>query len=108
VLDTARGVPASDVPFALFRVGEANPLTRGVTGPTGRSARPLLEASQFTIGAYELVFEVARYFAKGDRDPPEPSFFDRIAIRIYISDPTASYHVPLLVSPWSYTTYRGS
>lgn len=108
VLDTARGVPAAGVPFALFRVGQTDPLLRGATGRNGRSERPLLEGPSLPVGVYELAFETAGYFAASGLDLPQPPFLDQIVIRFGVADPAASYHVPLLVSPWSYSTYRGS
>ena len=94
VLDTARGRPAAGVPVQLLRDGEV--LEDTVTDDDGRIRFGELEA-----GVYELEFTVGEYFG-------EATFLDRIPLRFTISDPAAHYHVPLLVSPWAYSTYRGS
>jgi 5-hydroxyisourate hydrolase len=78
------------------------------SNPDGRTGEPLLQAEALHIGAYELVFHVAEYFARSSLAVDDPPFLDRIAIRFNVADPAAHYHVPLLVSPWGYTTYRGS
>ncbi len=95
VLDTARGVPAAGVAIELRRAGEV--LKASTTNADGRAA--LLETLE--AGEYELEFAVGDYF--GERE-----FLDRVPVRFSVSDPGAHYHVPLLVSPWSYSTYRGS
>jgi 5-hydroxyisourate hydrolase len=97
VLDTANGRPAAGVPVELWRAGELVAAT--VTNADGRTVAPLLETLE--SGEYELVFAVGDYFG-------ERAFLDRIPIRFIVSDLTAHYHVPLLVSPWAYSTYRGS
>jgi 5-hydroxyisourate hydrolase len=97
VLDTARGRPAAGVPIELRRDGEL--IARTVTNADGRTDAPLL--TELVAGEYELLFAVGDYFG-------ERAFLDRIPIRFAVSDPAAHYHVPLLVSPWSYSTYRGS
>lgn len=94
VLDTARGRPAAGVPVQLRRDGEV--LADTVTDGDGRIRFGELEA-----GVYELEFTVGEYFG-------EATFLDRIPLRFTISDAAAHYHVPLLVSPWAYSTYRGS
>ena len=95
VLDTARGRPAAGVAFELRRPDGTT--TSGTTDADGR-ARP---AEETPAGEYELVFAVGDYFG-------ERAFLDRVPVRFTIADPGAHYHVPLLVSPWSYSTYRGS
>ena len=113
VLDTARGRPAADLRVELFRLDrvgdERNLLAATRTNAQGRTDAPLVEEGDLSRGVYELVFEVGEYFAgqpeTGSVDPP---FLDRVAIRFGVADPTAHYHVPLLTSPWSYATYRGS
>ena len=113
VLDTARGRPAADMRVELFHLDRdekgRNLLTATRTNAQGRTDAPLVEKGELSRGVYELVFEVGEYFAgqpeTGSADPP---FLDRVAIRFGVADPTAHYHVPLLTSPWSYTTYRGS
>jgi 5-hydroxyisourate hydrolase len=113
VLDTACGHPAAGMRVELFRLDRAdegrNLLTATRTNAQGRTDTPLVEEGKLSRGVYELVFEVGEYFAgqqeTGYADPP---FLDRVAVRFGVHDPAAHYHVPLLTSPWSYTTYRGS
>ena len=111
VLDTARGRPAAGLTIELWRLereGDGRRLLRSVrTNADGRTDVPLLAAEELTAGVYELVFAVGDYFAEqgGGADPP---FLDRVPVRFGIADPTAHYHVPLLTSPWAYSTYRGS
>jgi 5-hydroxyisourate hydrolase len=109
VLDTANGRPAAGMSVELFVVdgGTRTPMKSVRTNADGRTDGPLLSREEFAIGLYEIVFDVAGYFA-GDTDLPEPPFLGRVPIRFGIADPDAHYHVPLLVSPWSYSTYRGS
>ena len=104
VLDTARGRPAAGIAVTLHEIGGSAPvlLARAVTNADGRTDQPLLDRAPLRIGAYELHFEVGRYFA----DPAR--FLDTIPIRFCISEPESHYHVPLLVSPGGYSTYRGS
>ena len=108
VLDTAAGRPASGIPIQLFEIsdgGVARLLAETTTNEGGRTAEPLLRGDAFRVGLYEIVFHVGAHFGVEGDGPP---FLDRIAIRLGISDPDAAYHVPLLVSLWSYSTYRGS
>jgi 5-hydroxyisourate hydrolase len=100
VLDTAHGRPAAGVAVELARLdGDARePLKTVVTNADGRTDEPLLD--ELEPGAYELVFDVGEHFGEG--------LYDRVPIRFRIDDAQAHYHVPLLVSPWSYSTYRGS
>jgi len=109
VLDTANGKPAAGMSVELFVVdGETRTKMKSVrTNADGRTDGPLLSREEFAVGQYEIVFDVAGYFAR-DTDLPEPPFLGRVPIRFGIADPDAHYHVPLLVSPWSYSTYRGS
>ena len=109
VLDTANGRPAGGMALELYAVeGEQRSLLKTLqTNQDGRTDAPLLGEGEFGGGAYEIVFDVAGYFA-GGTDLPEPPFLGRVPIRFGIADPDAHYHVPLLVSPWSYSTYRGS
>lgn len=97
VLDTARGVPAAGVAVVLRRDGRE--VARATTNAEGRTDAPLLEPLE--AGAYELTFDVGAYFA-GE------GFLDEVPVRFRIDDPDAHHHVPLLVSPWAYSTYRGS
>ena len=105
VLDTARGRPAAGVPLELFDVGGAAPvsLAQAGTDADGRTDQPLLSGAPLRIGTYELVFQMGGYFAE-----PSPPFLDMIPIRFGINEPEAHYHIPLLVSPGAYSTYRGS
>ena len=98
VLDTARGRPAAGVQIELFRLDPRTPLKAVATNADGRTDEPLL--TELEAGRYELLFFVGGYFGAG--------LFDDIPIRFRIEDAGAHYHVPLLVSPWSYSTYRGS
>lgn len=109
VLDTASGVPARAMTLRLFRCSDDKRLLLKelVTNLDGRCDGPLLEGDQFKPGVYEIEFEVADYFRKKIQ-VTEPAFLDVVPIRFGISDAESHYHVPLLVSPWSYSTYRGS
>ena len=103
VLDTARGTPAEGVSVGLFAVDEERTLLHvAVTNAEGRTDAPL--ATDLAPGHYELVFAVMDYFALD----ATPAFFDEIPVRFRIADAAGRYHVPLLVSPWGYSTYRGS
>ena len=101
VLDTTRGVPAAGMTIELWSLGTAELLKTVVTNADGRTDDPLLEVEEFTAGTYELVFHVGDYFG-------ERRFLDRVPVRFNIVDAETKYHVPLLVSPWAYSTYRGS
>ncbi|MGI8779245.1 MAG: hydroxyisourate hydrolase [Solirubrobacteraceae bacterium] len=104
VLDIARGRPAAGVAIELVRLGEGGeePLGTAVTNAGGRTDAPLLEPLE--AGTYELRFAVGEYFAAGG----EPPFLDVVPVRFGVSEPAAHHHVPLLVAPWAYSTYRGS
>lgn len=106
VLDTVRGRPAGGVAVSLHEIGAsaAAQLVATHTNADGRTDAPLLSGEPLRIGTYELRFTVGPYFAS-ETDPP---FLDVVPIRFAIAEPEAHYHVPLLVSPWTYTTYRGS
>lgn len=109
VLDTALGRPAGGLSLALFRDGPGREAAaEAVTNGDGRCERPLLEGDALIAGGYELVFEAGAYFDRLGLTLPEPKFLDRVVIRFGIADPTAHYHVPLLLSPFGYSTYRGS
>ena len=110
VLDTAHGKPAAgmDIELARFdKSGERQIIKTVRTNDDGRTDEPLLPEAEFGRGEYEIVFSVAGYFAGGS-DTSDPPFLDQVPIRFGISDPDSHYHVPLLASPWSYSTYRGS
>jgi 5-hydroxyisourate hydrolase len=110
VLDTARGRPAPGMEVELwFLQGEDRKYLKTVhTDADGRTGEPLLEAEELLPGAYELVFSVGAYFAGQPVEVSAPPFLDRVPVRFGVADAEAHYHVPLLVSPWSYSTYRGS
>ncbi len=109
VLDTASGVPAADMAVALYRLGEIRSLIATVrTDGDGRAPAPLLEGAALEKGRYELVFQAGAYFAARGADLPDPPFLDDVVIRFAVAEPGRHYHVPLLVSPFGYTTYRGS
>lgn len=109
VLNTASGRPAADVLIELFRVdGERSRLGSARTNEDGRCEEPLLSGADFKSAEYELVFHAGDYFAASGIQLPEPRFLDRVVIRFGVSDAGQHYHVPLLISPFSYSTYRGS
>jgi 5-hydroxyisourate hydrolase len=112
VLDTANGCPAAGMRFALFRVdatgASRHPLAEGVTNADGRADAPLLQADALMVATFELEFDTAAYFSARGAALADPPFLDRITLRFGIADLQSHYHVPLLVSPWSYSTYRGS
>ena len=111
VLDTAHGCPGEGIAIALWQLDlntDSRSLLKTIhTNHDGRTDEPLLAGSQLSAGVYELIFSVGNYFARYG-NYAEPLFLDRIPIRFGVSDIEAHYHVPLLVSPWSYSTYRGS
>src|SRR3954471_13815771 len=110
VLDTAHGCPGANVRITLYRnLGEKYALVKdAVTNADGRCSEPLLEGAAFTAGRYRLVFGAGEYFAAKGVTLPNPPFVDEVALDFGVADATAHYHVPLLVSPWSFSTYRGS
>ena len=130
VLDTAQGCPAAGMMLTLWKLNIAEPLQENaaslkadirdssltyrslktvITNLDGRTDIPLLEGEDFQVGNYEITFEVGDYFAKTDLNLPLVNpFLSVVPLRFGIGDATAHYHVPLLVSPWSYSTYRGS
>jgi 5-hydroxyisourate hydrolase len=112
VLDTMQGRPAADVPIQLWKLaaeGEVRTLLKTMrTNQEGRTAEALLSEGALSVGRYELVFAVGSYFLLQQIVLPQPLFLDEVPIRFGIADPMAHYHVPLLISPWAYSTYRGS
>jgi 5-hydroxyisourate hydrolase len=110
VLDTAGGRPASGmkVELAVLEGERWRPLKGAITNAEGRTDAPLAEGPAFARGQYRLVFHVADYFRAQGLALPEPPFLDRVPLRFGIADASAHVHVPLLCSPWSYSTYRGS
>lgn len=111
VLDTMNGCPAAGMAVTLFRLeGDFDrpvALKQVVLNADGRADAPLLEGTTFVAGRYRLVFEVAAYFRARGVALPEPPFLDRVPLDFGLAD-DAPYHVPLLASPWAYSTYRGS
>ncbi|ABE57432.1 hydroxyisourate hydrolase [Chromohalobacter beijerinckii] len=111
VLDTARGCPARGMRLSLYRLDGDTRQALGefVTNEDGRCDGPLLEGEAFRVGEYELLFEAGEYLDRQDEVPPTgPRFLARIPLRFGIDDAGAHYHVPLLLSPFGYSTYRGS
>lgn len=108
VLDTADGVPAAGVGIELGRLdgGGVRRLATSATNDDGRCDGPLLEGDAFVAGTYQLEFAVGAYFAEAGR--PGPAFLDVVPVRFVVSDPAQHHHVPLLISPYGYSTYRGS
>jgi len=107
-LDTFSGKPAKGVKVDVYSVSsKREKLNSIVLNNNGRSEKPLIEGANFKEGQYELVFFVGDYFKK-ITDLPATPFLNEIIIKFGVSDPTEHYHVPLLVTPWSYSTYRGS
>jgi 5-hydroxyisourate hydrolase len=107
VLDTSTGRPAAGLKLILRRLSDGEVLAVRVTNADGRIDRPLLEGDTFATGSYELVFEAGDYFRRSGVELPDPAFLDAIPIRFGMDEAT-HYHVPLLVSPYGYSTYRGS
>lgn len=110
VLDTARGCPAAGLNIALYRMsGNAHrKLVEMVTNGDGRTDSPILPQDKFKTGSYELVFHAGDYLRATGQAGEEPLFLDQVPIRFGMSDADAHYHVPLLLSPFGYSTYRGS
>ena len=110
VLDTMHGKPAAGLSVTLFRItGDDRELVLTTrTNSDGRCDAPLLSGPAMVPGVYELVFDVAAYFRHRGVQLPEPPFLDRVSLDFGIAHADQHYHVPLLVSPWSYSTYRGS
>jgi len=110
VLDTANGKPAPGVAITLYRVTQSGreQVVATQTNADGRTDAPLLAGDAMAVGTYELDFEAGAYFRAIGTVLPQPAFVDRVTLRFGIADAHGHYHVPLLVSPWSYSTYRGS
>jgi 2-oxo-4-hydroxy-4-carboxy-5-ureidoimidazoline decarboxylase len=110
VLDTASGRPAAGVGVALKEISRSGEvlLEATATNADGRTDEPLLAGAPLRIGRYQLEFQVGAYFADRGTITDDPPFLDVVAIRFSIAEPEGHYHVPLLLSPWSYSTYRGS
>jgi 5-hydroxyisourate hydrolase len=109
VLDTAHGRPAAGMTVELYAFGEDRRfLTATTTDADGRCPRPLLEGAALAVGVYELVFHAGDYFREAGIELADPPFLDRVVVRFGIALPEQHYHVPLLLSPYGYNTYRGS
>ena len=112
VLDTAHGCPAAGMALALFAAGAAGAadalLIETRTNDDGRCDGPLLEGARFAPGRYRLVFQAGAYYRALGVTLPEPAFLDAVEIAFGIAEPGQHYHVPLLISPYGYSTYRGS
>lgn len=110
VLDTARGKPAAGVKIALYRIsGQSHrKIAETVTNADGRTDAPMLEGRALTAGSYELVFFAGDYLRASGQSEGEVLFLDQIPIRFGVPDAEQHYHVPLLISPFAYSTYRGS
>lgn len=110
VLDISQGRPASGVELSLWRQSgtEWKQVTTAVTNADGRTDSPLLSGDALLAGTYELRFQVGAYFQRVGVESGSIPFLDEVPIRFGVSDPTASHHVPLLVTPFGYSTYRGS
>ena len=110
VLDTAQGKPGAGVRVELYAVdgGQRTLLKQEATNADGRCSAPLLEGADLKTGQYELVFAAGDYFAAQGVALPSPRFIDRVTIAFGVADASQNYHVPLVVTPWSYSTYRGS
>jgi 2-oxo-4-hydroxy-4-carboxy-5-ureidoimidazoline decarboxylase len=111
VLDTYHGHPASGVAIEFFKIGasgETRLLSRTTTNADGRTDRPLMAEQPIPISQYELRFAIGDYFARQGTSLSDPPFLGVVPIRFAVAEPEAHYHVPLLATPWSYSTYRGS
>ena len=110
ILDTARGLPAAGVRVEVRMVltGHSDTLASTITNAQGRTDAPLLSGTGLERGIYELTFHVGDYFRMAGVPLSDPPFLDRVVVRIGVADPDAGYHVPLLISPYGYSTYRGT
>jgi 5-hydroxyisourate hydrolase len=110
VLDTAHGCPAAGLRVTLQKIEAGGPVTLKalVLNADGRADGPLLDAARMAVGRYRLLFDVAPYFRARGVELPDPPFIDVVQLDFGIADAAGHYHVPLLVSPYSYSTYRGS
>ena len=110
ILDTSRGVPAAGVTVHVHMIrGDArSAMATATTNAEGRTDAPLVSADRLETGIYELTFQVGDYFRHAGAVLSDPPFLDTVVVRIGIADARGSYHVPLLISPYGYSTYRGS
>ncbi|MDR3437307.1 MAG: hydroxyisourate hydrolase [Telmatospirillum sp.] len=109
-LDTARGRPAAGLPLELVRIGNdgESVVRQAITNADGRLDQPLLVGPEMAVGLWRLTFSTGDYFLASGQMLTAPAFLDLVPIRFAIANPEQHYHVPLLLSPWSYSTYRGS
>lgn len=110
ILDTARGIPAEGIHISLYRIDgdRRDLLAEAVTNADGRTDAPILPAADFAVGTYELIFYTGDYLRASGLAGPEPLFLNEIPLRFSVNDDESHYHVPLLLSPYGYSTYRGS
>ncbi|MCL4188599.1 MAG: hydroxyisourate hydrolase [Rhodobacteraceae bacterium] len=110
VLDTARGCPAAGLRITLYRIAAQGRrrIAAAVTNADGRTDSPILPKGRLAAGRYELVFHAGDYLRGAGLSGAEPAFLDEVPVRFGIADPAAHYHVPLLLAPFGYSTYRGS
>ncbi len=110
VLDTARGVPASDLLISLYALtaDARRHICDMTTNSDGRTDSPILAQQDFAVGQYLLIFHAGAYLDRHFPNLPQPKFIDVIPLQFAIADADAHYHVPLLLSPFGYSTYRGS
>lgn len=110
VLDTAKGCPAEGIKITLYRVSgnSHRRIAETITNDDGRTDSPILPAEKFKTGIYELIFYAGEYLRASGQAGDDPLFLDQVPIRFGMSDEDAHYHVPLLLSPYGYSTYRGS
>jgi hydroxyisourate hydrolase len=111
VLDTVKGRPAAGVEIELFELAPDGTRTRLAhvrSNPDGRTDKPLIAAAEARAGKFELLFHIGDYFRAEGAATADPAFLDVVPIRFAVADPAAHYHVPLVATPWSYSTYRGS
>ena len=107
VLDVSSGIPAAGVRIEVHSLSSLELLSEQITGPDGRCASSLLEGVRFKAERYALTFHIGEYFRTRGVVLPQPAFIEEAIIRIGIASPEQHYHVPLLISPWSYSVYRG-
>ena len=110
VLDTSRGVPAQNliVDLHILQSGERRHVKTVSTNQDGRTDEPLLAGDRIEPGVYELTFHAGDYFRRTGIEVADPPFLDEVVLRFGLADPAGNYHVPLLLAPYSYSTYRGS
>lgn len=109
VLNVVTGKPGAGIKIDLYAVdGERHLIKSVATNQDGRCDAPILEGEEFVAGIYEIEFHAGDYFRAAGTDLPDPAYVDVVVIRFGIAAPDEHYHVPLLVTPWSYSTYRGS